>query len=378
MALQRKKKIKFVDLYKINKIYKNKIIKGINSIIENSEFINGSNVKEFEKEFAKINKAKYCQSCGNGTDAIFASLRALNINKGDEVILSSHDWISSSESVLACGAKPIFVDTKKNSFLIDENKIEQKITNKTKAIILVHIYGQVVNLEKILKICRKNKIKIIEDCAQSHLAKYKNKYVGTIGDVGCFSFFPTKNLGAFGDAGAILTNNLTLYKRIKMICNHGGLKKNQHNINGINSRLDNIQALILSEKLTSLKKENNLRRLKAKYYISLLSSINQIKIIENKNKDLDNVYHLFVVQAKNRDKLRKYLLKSGIETSLHYPKLIPFLKVNKFLKNKSKNFINSIKLNKEIVSLPFHPYITLKEIRDICFEIREFYQKEFK
>ena len=159
MALQRKKKIKFVDLYKINKIYKNKIIKGINSIIENSEFINGSNVKEFEKEFAKINKAKYCQSCGNGTDAIFASLRALNINKGDEVILSSHDWISSSESVLACGAKPIFVDTKKNSFLIDENKIEQKITNKTKAIVLVHIYGQVVNLEKILKICRKNKIK---------------------------------------------------------------------------------------------------------------------------------------------------------------------------------------------------------------------------
>ena len=376
MALQPKKKIKFVDLYKINKIYKRQILNGINSIINNSEFINGYNVKKFEKKFAQINKAKYCHSCGNGTDALFASLRALNVKKGDEVILSSHDWISSSESVLACGAKPIFVDTKKNSFLIDENLIEKKITKKTKAIIIVHIYGQVVNLKKILKITRKHKIKLIEDCAQSHLAKFKNKFVGTIGDVGCFSFFPTKNLGAFGDAGAILTNNVNLYRKIKMICNHGGLKKNQHNINGINSRLDNIQALILLNKLASLKKENNLRRLKAKYYISLLSSINQVKIICSENKYQDNVYHLFVIQAKNRDKLRKHLSKHSIETSLHYPELIPFLKVNKFLKNNTSDFINSIKLKKEIISLPFHPYISLKEIRDISFEIKEFYQKK--
>ena len=266
MAIQLKKKIRLFDLYKNNKVYKKKFFKKLNTIIKNSEFISGSYVREFEKSFARLNRAKYCQSCGNGTDAIFGSLKALNIGIGDEVLVSSHDWISSSEAVIACGAKPIFLDIKKDSFLIDESKIERHITKKTKAIIIVHIYGQVFNFDEILNLKKKYKFKIIEDCAQSHLGRYKNKFVGTIGDIGCFSFFPTKNLGAFGDAGAIITNNLKIYKKIKMFFNHGGLKKNQHIINGINSRLDNIQALILLLKIKNLKKEIQIRRIKAEKF----------------------------------------------------------------------------------------------------------------
>ena len=371
MGIQLKKKIRLFDLNKNNRIYKNIFLKKINLIIDNSEFISGPYVANFEKSFAKLNKVKYCQSCGNGTDAIFGSLKALNIGPGDEVLVSSHDWISSSESVIACGAKPVFLDIKKDSFLIDDNKIEQNISKKTKAIIVVHIYGQILNLEKILKLKKKYKFKIIEDCAQSHLGKYKNKYAGTIGDIGCFSFFPTKNLGAFGDAGAIITNNFKIYKKIKMIFNHGGLKKNQHLVNGINSRLDNIQALILMLKLKNLKKEVQLRRLKARNYDILFSQIKGVTLLK-KNRFQDHVYHLYVIIVNNRDKLLKYLNKFGIEASIHYPKVMPKVNANKLFKTKIKNYKNALNLSKKIISIPFHPYITFSEMKKVSFTIKKF------
>tara|TARA_Y100000591_G_C21849630_1_gene710830 strand:- start:661 stop:1785 length:1125 start_codon:yes stop_codon:yes gene_type:complete len=374
MAVRLKKKIRLFDLYKKNKVYKKEFFNKLNSIIVNSEFIGGSYVNKFEKSFARLNKVKYCQSCGNGTDAIFGSLKALNIGTGDEVLLSSHDWISASEAVVACGAKPIFIDVKKGSFLIDDNKIERKISKKTKAIIIVHIYGQVFNFDKLLKLKKKYKFKIIEDCAQSHLGKYNNKFVGTIGDVGCFSFFPTKNLGAFGDAGAVITNNLSIYKKVKMIFNHGGLKKNQHIINGINSRLDNIQALILLLKLKNLKKEIQIRKKKAIIFNNLFSKIKEVKLLNNKEYK-DHVYHLYVILVPKRDELLKYLNKTGIEASIHYPTPMPFVEANNlFLKSKNK-FKNINYISKKIISIPFHPNISDFKMKKIVLAIQKFYKK---
>ncbi len=374
MAIQLKKKIRLFELYKNNQVYKKEFFKKLNTIVINSEFISGSYVREFEKSFARLNKAKYCQSCGNGTDAIFGSLKALNIGIGDEVLVSSHDWISSSEAVIACGAKPIFLDTKKDSFLIDDDKIERHISKKTKAIIIVHIYGQVFNFDKLLNLKKKYNLKIIEDCAQSHLGKYKNKFVGTIGDIGCFSFFPTKNLGAFGDAGAIITNNHKIYKKIKMFFNHGGLKKNQHIINGINSRLDNIQALILLLKIKNLKKEIQIRKKKAEEFNNLFLKIKEVKLL-NINKYQDHVYHLYVILVKKRDKLIKYLNKVGIEASIHYPVPMPLVKANGFFSNKKNIYKNTNNISKKIISVPFHPKITSLEMKKITLAIKKFYKK---
>ena len=374
MAIQLRKKIRLFELYKNNQVYKKEFFKKLNTIVINSEFISGSYVREFEKSFARLNKAKYCQSCGNGTDAIFGSLKALNIGIGDEVLVSSHDWISSSEAVIACGAKPIFLDTKKDSFLIDDDKIEKHISKKTKAIIIVHIYGQVFNFDKLLNLKKKYNLKIIEDCAQSHLGKYKNKFVGTIGDIGCFSFFPTKNLGAFGDAGAIITNNHKIYKKIKMFFNHGGLKKNQHIINGINSRLDNIQALILLLKIKNLKKEIQIRKKKAEEFNNLFLKIKEVKLL-NINKYQDHVYHLYVILVKKRDKLIKYLNKVGIEASIHYPVPMPLVKANGFFSNKKNIYKNTNNISKKIISVPFHPKITSLEMKKITLAIKKFYKK---
>ena len=374
MAIQSKKKIRLFDLYKNNKAYKKEFFKKLNTIIVNSEFISGYYVRKFEKSFARLNRAKYCQSCGNGTDAIFGSLKALNIGIGDEVLVSSHDWISSSEAVIACGAKPIFLDIKKDSFLIDDNKIERHISKKTKAIIIVHIYGQVFNFDKLLNLKKKYKFKIIEDCAQSHLGKYKNKFVGTIGDIGCFSFFPTKNLGAFGDAGAIITDNLKIYQKIKMFFNHGGLKKNQHIINGVNSRLDNIQALVLLLKIKNLKKEIQIRRIKAKEFNNFFLKIKEVKLLNN-NKYQDHVYHLYVILVKKRDKLIKYLNKIGIEASIHYPSPMPFVKANSLFAKKKNKYRNTNNISKKILSLPFHPNITISQMKKIALAIKKFYKK---
>lgn len=374
MAIQLRKKIRLFELYKNNQAYKKEFFKKLNTIVINSEFISGSYVREFEKSFARLNKAKYCQSCGNGTDAIFGSLKALNIGIGDEVLVSSHDWISSSEAVIACGAKPIYLDTKKDSFLIDDDKIDRHISKKTKAIIIVHIYGQVFNFDKLLNLKKKYNLKIIEDCAQSHLGKYKNKFVGTIGDIGCFSFFPTKNLGAFGDAGAIITNNHKIYKKIKMFFNHGGLKKNQHIINGINSRLDNIQALILLLKIKNLKKEIQIRKKKAEEFNNLFLKIKEVKLL-NINKYQDHVYHLYVILVKKRDKLIKYLNKVGIEASIHYPVPMPLVKANGFFSNKKNIYKNTNNISKKIISVPFHPKITSLEMKKITLAIKKFYKK---
>ena len=234
-------KVSIQDLYQYHSSISLELEQKIDTLIKSSSFIQGEEVVEFEKEFAKINDIEHCVSCGNGTDAIYIALKSLNLKPGDEVIVPAISWISTSEAVSQAGGKPIFCDVDQSLFTIDCNEITKKITKNTKGIIPVHLYGQPADMEKICSIAKKHNLWVIEDCAQAHLASIKGKKVGTWGDIGTFSFYPGKNLGAFGDAGAIITNNHELEIKMRMFARHGGLKKHQHLIEGINSRLDSIK-----------------------------------------------------------------------------------------------------------------------------------------
>ena len=241
--------IPFVDLKAQYQSIKEEIDKAIQSVIENTAFIKGKYVQQFEEDYAEAYGVKHVVSCGNGTDALYITLKAMDIGPGDEVITTAHSWISTSETITQAGANVVFVDIDKDYYTINTNLIEEKITKKTKVIIPVHIYGQPVNMTEIMRIAKKYNLKVIEDCAQAHFAEWGNKYVGTIGDAGTFSFFPGKNLGAYGDAGCIVTNNDALAEKMRMFANHGALIKHEHQVEGINSRLDGLQAAILSVKL---------------------------------------------------------------------------------------------------------------------------------
>ena len=267
--------VSFVDLKNQYLNLKSEIDIAIKNVITESAFINGSYVDTFEKEFADRYDLKNCISCANGTDALYISLKALDIKKGDEIITTSLSWISSSSCITRVGAKVIFVDIEPHYYSIDTHKIEQKINKKTKAIIPVHLYGHPVNMTAIMNIAKKYNLKVIEDCAQAHFAKWKNQNVGTFGDISTFSFYPGKNLGAYGDAGCVLTKHDDLAKKVRMIANHGALEKHQHRIEGINSRMDGLQAAILSVKMKYINKWTSLRIKMQKFIQIIFQILNQ-------------------------------------------------------------------------------------------------------
>jgi len=353
--------IPFVDLKTQYNFIKQDIDLAISEVINKTTFISGKHVKKFENNFSKLLKIKNTISCANGTEAIFIALKALNIGIGDEVITSSMSWFSTSEAISLTGAKVVFIDVDINNFNIDISKIEEKITNKTKAIIPVHLYGNPVNMLKINKIAKKYKLKIIEDCAQSHFAKFKKNFAGTFGDCGTFSFYPGKNLGAYGDAGAIVTNNNKLAKKIRMFVNHGSIKKHEHKFEGINSRMDAIQAAILNVKLKKINIWNKKRIQIAKLYTKLFLK-NESIITPSIEKNHINVFHLYVIRSMNRNKLIKKLKENNIEYGIHYPKALPFLDAYKNLKYTKEDYPNAFKLQKEILSLPIYPELKKEQI----------------
>lgn len=342
-----------------------------NKVLSSGRYILGYYVTKFEEEFAKYIGVKYCIGVGNGLEALQISLMALGVKNGDEVITTPLSAVASSLAIKAVGAKPVFVDID-DYYHLDANKIEEKITSKTKAILVVHLYGQSVDIEKILKIAKKYKLFIVEDCAQAHGALYKDKKVASFGDVGCFSFYPTKNLGAFGDGGCIVTNNKKLAQLCRIIRNYGQKNRYEHIIYGINSRLDELQAAYLLEKLKNLDINNNKRQKKAYIYYNFLTDIKEVKLPLIRD-NCNHTFHLFVIEAKNRDKLMEYLKNKSIETLIHYP--IPIHK------QKSFNEFNKLRLPivekkvKNILSLPLYPEIREKEIIYICKTIRYFYKK---
>jgi len=362
-------KVKFTNLYKLAP-EKKKLFNKIELLIKSSNFVGGKEVKNFEKKFSKFNESKYCVAVGNGTDALEIAVKSLNLKKGSEIIVPVNTWISTAEAVINNHYKLIFCDVNLNDYSICLDDLKKKINSNTSAIIAVHLYGNPSDVLGIKKIIKNKNIKLIEDCAQAHGSKIRNKYVGNFGDVGTFSFFPGKNLGAFGDAGAIVTNS----KKISNYClrdrNHGALKKYDHVFSGRNSRLDSIQAGVLNIKLRSYKKVIRTRNYFAKLYLKELKKITSINLFILKNKN-QSVFHQFVIRTNQRNKLKKYLEKNNIETMVHYPYMLNQL--NFFPNTK---LIKAKNLGAKILSLPISEEHTKKEIFYVINTIKKFFKKK--
>ena len=364
--------VPFVDLKKQYLDIQEEIDTAIRIVIEKSSFIGGPFKKSFEENFANYCDANFCVGVGSGTDAIYIALRALGIGDGDEVLTAANSFIATSEAIKMSGAKVVFIDIDPATYNIDTNSIESKITDKTRAIIPVHLFGQPADMDPILDIAERYNLKVIEDAAQAHGAIYKDRKIGSIGDVACFSFYPGKNLGAYGDGGALVTDDEEVADKARMISNHGRMEKYNHKFEGINSRLDGLQAAILDVKLKHLPRWIDLRRKNAYLYNSLLNKNDVITPFEL--PQVKSVYHLYVVRILNgkREKLQEYLKTQGISTGIHYPIALPKLMAYKYLKSLDTDFINSTKASKEILSLPMFPELEEPQIDFIATKINSF------
>jgi dTDP-4-amino-4,6-dideoxygalactose transaminase len=356
--------VPFADLHAQYLTIKSEIDAVIAEVISQSAFIRGRFVDAFENEFASAVGTKHCVSCGNGTDALYIAMRSLGVAAGDEVITTAHSWIATSETITQAGGSVVFCDTDKDAFTIDPKQIEQKITPKTVGIIPVHLYGQSANMDEIMAIARKHKLWVLEDCAQAHFAKFKGQTVGTFGNAAAFSFYPGKNLGAMGDAGAIVTNDATLADKMAMFARHGGLVKGDHRIEGINSRLDGLQAAILSVKLGKIHEWTRMRQTLAASYSSMLAEVPGVET-PALGKDREHVYHLYVIRHNKRDLLKKWLADSGIETVVNYPVALPFLPAYSRLKCRPEEYPNAYRNQSVILSLPIFPEMTSEQLERV-------------
>ncbi|MFI5150579.1 MAG: DegT/DnrJ/EryC1/StrS family aminotransferase [Bacteroidia bacterium] len=364
-------KIPFVDLHAQYNSIQKEIDSALASVIRDTAFIGGGGnkyVRSFEEAFGAFSGFRHCIGCANGTDSLEILLKAFGIGPGDEVIVPALTWISTSEAVGNVGAIPVFVDVHPIYYTIDVSLIEAKITSRTKAIIPVHLYGLPAEMDEIMIIAKKHKLYIIEDCAQSHAAVYKGKKIGTIGHAASFSFYPGKNLGAYGDAGAMAMNDEELAHTCRMIANHGQQEKHNHLMEGRNSRLDGLHAAVLSAKLPYLEKWTQARIEHASEYK------NQLKgsaILCPSSPDYSkHVYHLYVVQVKNREGVQAKLKEAGVETAVHYPTPLPLLKAYAARGFKGSDFPVAVKACSEILSLPMFAELKESEIKSICVALK--------
>ncbi len=350
--------IPFVDLHRQYLSIKPEIDQAISEVIFETAFIGGKRVSSFEESFAKWLGVRHCIGCANGTDSIEILLQAMEIGAGDEVLVPAISWISTSEAVSAVGATPVFVDIDSTTFTIDVNLIDKAITSKTKAIIPVHLYGHPADMVSILQIAKKYGLKVLEDCAQAHGARINGQNIGTFGDAASFSFYPGKNLGAYGDAGGMVTNSNEIAKKARQIANHGQEGKHNHLIEGRNSRLDGLQAAILSVKLPYLNKWVDARNSVALQYINNINNPKiQLPLITKNNL---HAWHLFVIRTEYRDELKEYLSTNGVESAIHYPTALPFLKCYENIGFIPTNFPVAFNYQSQILSIPMFP--ELKQI----------------
>ncbi len=368
-------KVPFQNLYLQYLSIKNDIDASISNVINNSSFVRGPHVEEFENKFSSLFDSKYCISCGNGTDSLFIAIKSLGAKPDDEILVPAHSWISTSEVVTLAGCKVIFVDTEEDSFNISIDDLRNKITKKSVGIIPVHLFGQAAKIEQIIDIAKLNNLWVIEDCAQAHLAERDGKKVGTFGNFGSFSFYPGKNLGAMGDGGCLITNSEEHAIKSQMFARHGGLKKGEHIIEGINSRLDGMQAAILNVKLDHIKSWTDKRVEIAKRYNSNLKDLHQIRL-PYKDNSSSHVYHLYVISLLDgsRDELKKYLKTQGIDTIINYPISLPYLDCYKYLNHKKEDFPNAYRNHSQILSLPIFPEMTNNEQDYVIEKIKSFYE----
>lgn len=366
--------IPFVDLHAQYQNIKDEIDFVIGDVIQKSLFVRGPYVDKFEQMFAEAMERKHCVSCANGTDSLYIAMVALGVKPGDEVLAPAHSWISTTETITQAGGKVVFCDTDKDTFTIDPTSIEEKITPNTVGIIPVHLYGQPADMDAIMAIAKKHNLWVLEDCAQAHLARYKGQLVGTFGDVASFSFYPGKNLGAMGDAGAVVTNDQALAEKMAMFARHGGLKKGDHKIEGINSRMDGLQAAILSVKLKYLSQWTIRRQEVARRYDALLANLPGIttpKVAEGR----EAVWHLYVIQCGQRDALAKHLAAKGIQTVINYPVALPFLPAYRRFNHTPADFPVAHNHQGRILSLPIFPEITDEQLQSVADAIREFTER---
>ena len=368
--------VPFVDLKAQYQAIKPEIDAAIEAVISQTAFIGGSFVNNFEREFASAYGIKHVIGCGNGTDSLYILMKMMGIGPGDEVITVANSWISSSETISQTGARPVFVDAHEAYYSMDETLLEAKITKSTKAVIAVHLQGQMCEIDSIKKTCEKYKIFLIEDCAQSHFSEFKGKRAGLFGHAGSISFYPGKNLGAYGDAGCIITNDDGLAEKCRMFSHHGALKKHHHQIEGINSRLDGLQAAILSAKLPHLTEWTEKRIQNAALYDKWLAGIPAI-ILPKQRPDTKHTWHLYVIRCARRQKLAEYLSEKGIETSVHYPTALPNLPAYQYLGYRPTDFPVATLLQDQILSLPMYPELTEEMIAYIADSIRSFFASLF-
>ena len=361
-------KVPFSTLKPLHEEIRKEMLDKLTEVYDKGWFIQGEECSKFEEEYAKYMGSKYCVGVGNGLDAIRLALLALDIKDGDEVIVPSNTYIATALAVTYVGAKPILVDPSLDTYNLSKEGIEEAITDKTKAIIIVNLYGQSADIDDILEIAKKHKLYVIEDCAQSHNSLYKGKKTGTFGDVGCFSFYPGKNLGALGDGGAVITDNKDIADKVRAIANYGSSEKYKHIYKGVNSRLDEIQAGLLRIKLKYLDKVTAERQRIANLY---LEKINNPKIVLPKiGKDRTHVWHIFAIRCKTRDELQEYLKRHDIGTNIHYP--ISIAKQEAY-KNDNLNDLPIAKLiADEELSLPLYYGMTDDEINYVIDIINKY------
>ena len=351
----------------------------ISEVISKTAFIGGAYVNSFEKSFADFCNVKHCVGVGNGTDALFIALRVLGIGKGDEVLVPANSFIATSEAVTLTGARVAFVDVNPRTYNMDPGRLEdylkKRANSRPKAVIPVHLYGQPADMDPVLSLADKYGLKIIEDAAQAHGAKYKGRQIGSIGHVACFSFYPGKNLGAYGDGGAIVTNDDEFAIKARMYANHGRIDKYDHQVEGVNSRLDGLQAAILGVKLKHLPEWTEMRRKNAYLYNRYLKDTGLITPAEIDG--VKAVYHLYVVRTKKalRNKLQEYLGTRGISTGIHYPIALPNLRAYTYLKHTGDDFPEATEASQEILSLPMYPELTEAQISHISKNIGDFFAK---
>jgi len=363
--------VPFTDLKMQNDLVKEEAVSSFKNIIENSSFILGKSVSDFEDSFAKAHDSEYCVAVSSGTDANHLALWAHGIKNGDEVIMPANTFIATAWGATLCGAIPVFADCHDQSYNIDPQKIEDRITEKTKAIVAVHLYGQTADMLPLIEIAERRNILLIEDAAQAHLADYKGRKAGSLSSIASFSFYPGKNLGAFGEGGAVTTNDFELARRIKMLRDHGSEKKYYHELYGHNYRMESIQGAVLNLKLKHLENWTNKRRSAAEKYFELLNDLEEV-ILPKEMEYGKHVYHLFVIRYRDRNKLQDYLNSCGVSTGLHYPVPLHLQKCFSSLGYKSSDFPVTEQLASECLSLPMFPDISDRQIEYVCDKIKHF------
>jgi dTDP-4-amino-4,6-dideoxygalactose transaminase len=363
-------RVPFLDLNAHHAPLRSEFDRAIGEVIKSGAFAGGPFVEKFEAEFAAYNHSQYAVGLGSGTEALWLSLLACGVGPGDEVITVPNTFMATAEAITYCAARPVFVDVDENTYTMDPAGLKKAVTSKTKAIIPVHLFGQAADMDPVLEFAREHGLFVIEDAAQAHGAEYKGRKVGTFGDAGCFSFYPGKNLGAFGEAGAVVTNNAELQEKIRILRDHGQVRKYRHTMIGWNCRMDGIQAAVLSVKLQHLESGNSLRRAHARQYNEAFDGVDEV-VTPLEAPYARHVYHIYAIRVQERDEVMWLLKEKGIQCGIHYPVPVHLQKAYRSLGYEAGALPTSEQTALELISLPMFPELTKEQIAMVALSVRE-------